>query len=348
MAKKPTIFDVASHAGVSHMTVSRYLNNPSALSKKTFEKVNTAVKALGYSANMAAVGLARNQSRVVCLCVPSMLVPIFHSVYVGLYEVLRKQGYTLVAHETGHILANEAQLLTQLLAWNPAAIALVGTKHSKKLADYIATASIPICELMETQGSRVSITVGYSNRAIGRQVIQHFVAQGRKRIAFVKGRGRWVDRLLAQFNGAQDVARSHGDCNLQYIEVDCPYPLSMEAGALAIDALFKLPKAERPNALYFSSDIPAGGARIACHRLGLRVPDDLALVGFGNYELSQSSMLGISSIDIDGSRLGEVAATHLLTFINGDKSPVKLDLGFQLHVRASSDCSDPAVPSCVG
>lgn len=342
MAKRPTIFDVAAHAGVSHMTVSRYLNNPSALSRKTFEKVNAAVMSLGYSANMVAVGLARNQSRVVCLCVPSMLVPIFHSVYVGLYETLRKQGYMLVAYETGHLLINEAQLLSQLLAWNPAAIALVGTQHSKKLADYIASASIPVCELMEIHGSRAPITIGYSNRDIGRQVSEHFIGQGRKKIAFVKGRGVWVDRLLAQFKGAQDVAKRHRDCTLQYIEVDFPYPLSMESGSSAIDVLCKLPEAERPNALYFSSDTPAGGARIACERLGVRVPDDLAMVGFGNYELSQPSMLGISSIDIDGPKLGQIAAFHLLAFINGEKNPVKLDLGFQLHVRASSKCTDLA------
>jgi len=338
MARKATIFDVAAHAGVSHMTVSRYFNNPSALSQKTFEKVNAAVKLLNYSANMAAVGLARSQSKVVCLCIPSMLVPIFHSVYVGLYEELSKRGYLVVAFETGHRLSSEAHLLSQVIAWNPAALVLVGTKHSKKLAEFIATSDIPVCELMEIKGSHAPISIGYSNRAIGHEVVEHFTAQGRSRIAFVKGQGLWVDRLLAQFRGAQDAAKKHAGCELRYLEVDYPYPLSMRAGAEAISLLLELPHDERPNALYFSSDIPAAGAYLACHRLGVAVPDDVALVGFGNYEWAQSSMFGLSSIDIDGTKLGRVAATCLLASISGEKKMVKLDLGFQLHARTSSIC----------
>lgn len=315
------------------MTVSRFLRAPERVSAETRRRVSESIAALGYVPNQAAAGLVSDRSRMVAMLLPNISVPVFHGIFVGLMQVLRASGYVGLVAETAHDPRHEERLLRSLLGWKPSAVVFVGRTRSAGVRKLIAEQGLLHCEVLEVSGNPAALTVGYSNRAIGRTIAAHLLERGRRDIAFMRPREPWIDRLRLQRDGMQAVMKAAGVA-FRTCVLDLPYPLDMAAGAAALEAALAAPG--RIDTLVFSSDVPAAGAVFECARRGIRVPQDLAIIGFGDQEVGRYLNPGLTTVHVDTRLIGERAGEALLACLRGEQVPSPIDVGFELVVRGST------------
>lgn len=330
-----TLQDVASVAGVSHMTVSRFLRTPDLLSEATRAKVAAAVDALGYIPNQAAAGLVTDKSRVVVLIVPNISVPLFHGVFVGASQALNPEVYTLLVSETGQDKEREMKVARSALGWRPSAIISVGGFMTDKASAMIRDSRVLHCAVLKRPGRSADLSVDFSNFQSGEAVANHLLKSGKRHICFVRAPGTWIDRLKLQRDGAQAAVAAIPGASLETLAVKSPYPLNMDSGVEALHAALAMQ--QRPDALMFSSDIPAAGALLECARLGIAVPGEMSIVGFGDYEIGRHLHPALSTIHVDAHAIGRIAGELIRATLAAQPIQQKnIDIGFQLMVRGSS------------
>lgn len=313
--------EVAIRAGVSPMTVSRALRTPEKLAPETRERVAVAMRELGYVPNLLAGALASARSRSVAVLVPTIGYSIFASTVDGIAEELEPQGRAIILAQSGYDATREERALAALLARRPEALMIVGAPASEAAATLLRRAAIPVVELWELPEQPIDAAVGFDNGAAGAAVAAHFVANGRRRLAFMGGPDRRSELRWQGFAAA--VARA-GLAPPQRVRLD--RPTSSDAAMASAPQL-----AAGIDAVFASSDAIALGLLTGLRELGRRVPEDIALVGLGDIEIARHAVPPLSSIRIDGREIGRRAARLLLT----PEAPRCVDLGFELVLRES-------------
>lgn len=327
-----TLIDVAKVAGVSPMTVSRALHRPELVSEKTRDKVREAVRATGYVSNMLAGGLASNKSRLVAIFLPTIANSIFADTVQALMDSLTKAGYQTLLGLTGYSAEQEETLLEAVLGRRPDGIVLTGTLHTEASRIRLAQAGIPVVEAWDLSEAPIDMLVGFSHEAVGEAVARHLLDKNYRRFSVVTisdPRGmRRCKSLLAELerHGVDDVP----------VEVLAP-PATLEVGREGLRRL--LDQQELPEIVICSSDTIAQGVLAEAASRGLRVPEDLAVMGFGDLSSAAQVYPALSTVKVDGSRIGQLAAQALLERFNypaGAGEPLRIDTGFTLIDRATT------------
>lgn len=326
-----TLIDVARVAGVSPITVSRALNRPEVVSESARNKVLEAVRQTGYVPNMLAGGLASNKSRLIAIFVPTIAHSIFAETVQALMDHLAAAGYQTLLGLTGYSAEQEERLLGAVLGRRPDGIVLTGTLHTPESRARLTAAGIPVVEAWDLGKTPIDMQVGFSHEKVGRAIASHLHDKGYRRFAIVSvddsralKRGRSVVSQLKKL-GIDDVP----------MEV-LAAPASVLSGREGLQHLFQ--QGHRPEVIVCSSDTVAQGilAEAACQ--GIRVPEELAVMGFGDLSSAAHVFPPLSTVNVDGSRMGKLAANALLQrFRDGDQQqPVRLDTGFTLIDRATT------------
>ncbi|MFM7331696.1 MAG: LacI family DNA-binding transcriptional regulator, partial [Brachymonas sp.] len=147
---RATLRDVASQAGVTTMTVSRYLRSPDKVAQETAHRVQNAIEQTGYTPNMQAGSLASGRSRIVAVIVPNMSHSIFADTLHGLGQSLQAAGLQMLVASSDYSLEQEAQQIRAVLGWAPAALVLTGRHHHPAALEMIASAcasGLPVLEM---------------------------------------------------------------------------------------------------------------------------------------------------------------------------------------------------------
>lgn len=326
--------DVARLAGVSAMTVSRALRLPGRVAPQTRARVDEAVRALGYVPNLVAGALKSQRSRIVVAIVPTLTSAIFAETVEGMTEVLRAQGYQLLLANSGYAPETEESLVTAFLGRRPDGMILTGTQHTPELRAQLRAAGIPVVETWELAADPIDMNVGFSNRAAGRRLTEALLGRGHRRIVFAGVDPAFELRSRRRAQGYRAAMRAAGLAPAFHRLDDADRGLTMRSGARAAAALTAL--RPRIEAVIFSNDFPAFGALSECARRAIAVPGDLAIAGFGDFEVAREAHPALTTVRVPGREMGRRAAAMILERIAGGAPARRVDLGFEVVLRDSA------------
>ena len=325
-----TMGDVAKHAGVGTMTVSRALRTPSKVSPETLARVQAAVSELGYVRDETAGALSSQRTRVVGALVSTLEQTVFATTIRGLEEGLREGGLHLLLASTGYDPQTEAALLPTLLGRRPDAIVLTSSEHLPQTRRLLAEAALPVFELWELPRQPIHAAVGFSNRAAARDMTRHLRESGRRRIAFLRTQRAADTRADLRQQGYMEWATEARVVSIPANRSDS----GADYGARGLaEILTRWPDTD---AVFCVSDALALGAWCEAMRRGIAVPDRLAIVGFGDVDFAGAAGIGLTTVRIDGESIGRRAAQMILGSAAGTPpaEPV-VDMGYALVLRAT-------------
>ncbi|MBX9459578.1 MAG: LacI family DNA-binding transcriptional regulator [Rhizobium sp.] len=185
---RPTLSDVADLAGVGSITVSRALRDPSRVSPELRERIDAAVKALGYVLNPNARALASVRSDVIGVLIPSMTNNVFSDVVRGIHDGLGGSPLQVQFGNTHYSAEEEERLLGVFLSQHPSALIVSGIDQSPGARRLLDSAGCPVVQIMEVGEDPVDMMIGFSHFDGGRAVTRHMLESGRRRIAFLGAR----------------------------------------------------------------------------------------------------------------------------------------------------------------
>ena len=328
-----TMGDVAERAGVSKITVSRVLRAPDKVREDTRERVRAAIAELGYVPDEAAGGLSSRRSRIVGAVISTLAGSTFASTVDGLGARLRQHGHQLLLAGTDYSRAKEADAVAAMLGRRPDGLVLTSTAHTDEVRRTLAASRVPVVELWELPADPIGYAVGFSNHDAGAAMTRHLLSTGRRHPAFVGTAGEGDRRGRLRYEGFAEVVAGAG-----FAEARAAAPSAgshTARGARGLAAV--LDRWPGTYAVFCASDALALGALSEAGRRGLRVPDDIAIAGFGDFEFAGEFGLGLTTVRIPGVRIGEVAA-QLILDVNAGSPPESrtVDVGFEVIERTTT------------
>lgn len=326
----PKIEDVAARAGVSTATISRYFNNPSIVAPRTAERIRGAVERMGYVPNAIAGGLASNRSRLVAVLVPEVAQSIFNDTIEEMSSELSKDGNIVMLGLTGPGDQRMDQLISAAVARRADGVILTGIVSNPATRKLLRERCPVVIETWGLPRDPIDVAVGFSHEAVGVELARFLRSRGYQRPLLVVGdapRARQRrDGFLREWAaaGAEPPA-----------EVVTPIPTRFGHARLVWRHLVNM--SERPDVVVCGSDILAQGVIVEAQAAGVRVPGDLSVVGFGNLQLAGEMRPTITTVDVDGARIGREAVTVLRRRAAGEQLSQRLiDVGFRIIARESA------------
>lgn len=332
--QRVTMHEVARLAEVSPSTVSLYLRKPDAVTADTGARIARAVEKLLYVPNLVAGGLAAASSRVVGVIVPSVRNAFFADTVAKLQDALGAEGLQLLLGHSEYSLAQEEALVRAALSWSPAAIVLAGLEHSRNTRQLLLGAQVPVVEIWELGERPIDMAVGFSHQEVGRAATEHLHARGCRHIAFLGARMEQDGRARQR---AQGYARFLADRRVAARVLDQPGTASPESGALLLSRA--LQESPQLDGIVCSNDLIALGALFECQRRGITVPDQLAVIGFGDLPFASQCVPPLTTVRPPGVLIGQRVAELVLRHVRDGDIPERervVDTAFELIERASS------------
>lgn len=300
--------DIARELGVSTMTVSRALKQDASVAPATREAVLAAIARLGYVPNEIAGSLSSNRTRFVAVLVPSLNNTHFSQTVQTLSAALEAEGLQLLLGHTAYDRRRECDLVRAMLGRKPEAVVLTSDGHAPELEVMLARAGIPVIEMWDVPERPLGSVVGFSNRVAMRSLVEALIGEGFSRITYV---GEMQDigmRGAARRQGYMDALARHNLGPPRLCSVGHP-PVTMSDGEEAlVSVLTEFPDTDL---IVCVSDPLAFGVIAACQRRGLSVPDDVAVAGFGDFEVSRIANPAITTLSVNASEIGREVAEML-------------------------------------
>lgn len=335
-AGPPRMADVAQLAGVSKMTVSRVLAGRD-VSTATRQRVQAAIDELGYLPDAGAGALSSGRSEFVVALVPSIMSSNFADTVRGLGDAVTPHGLCLLLGDTHYHLDEEARLVRTLLRHRPVGMMLTGTAHADATRRLLRQAAVPVVETWDIPAEPIDQWVGFSNAEAAAAMVRHLYDQGYRRIGFIGGASPLDHRGRQRQRGYQVALTTLGLA--QRLVEHGGSPITMSHGGEAVRLL--LERYPDCDALLCVSDFSAFGAIMECQRLGVKVPGDLAVAGFGDFEVSRYCEPAITTVAVDpyaiGFKAGEMLVRAAMAQREGETySPGRHLTGYHIVARASS------------
>lgn len=325
------IREVARLAGVSVATVSRTLKSPERVLPETRDKVNAAVEQAGYRPNLMAVQFRSRRTGNLVILVPAIANTFFARVISGAQQAAQMAGYRLLLCDTQGREAIEHEFAALVYAHQAdGVIQLRASDPFESIAPGIEP--LPLVNACEVVKHAPYPTISLDNRAAARAMTEHLIELGHRRIGIIKG-PRSSPLTLDRVAGYEDALRLAG------IAIDpsliCHGDFTLKAGYDGAGTMLEL--AERPSALFCENDEMAIGALKRIKQRGLRVPEDISLVGFDDIPFAAYCDPPLTTISQPAETFGQKAVEMLIALI--EKKPVAqrhVVLPFELTVRGSS------------
>jgi len=321
---------VAKLAGVAPITASRAVNTPDQVSEEVRKKVNDAIARTGYVPNILAGGLASSRSRLVAAVVPTISGPVFLQTVQSLTDALAERGYQLMLGQSGYVGSREDALLGAIIGRRPDGIVLTGIVHSADGRRRLLGSGIPVVETWDLTPTPIDMLVGFSHVDVGRAVAEFLHAKGRRRLAVVAGDDERAKRRQEAFQAA---ARGLGLDEVRVVVV--PAPTTLGSGRAALVELMRA--AGTIDAVFCSSDLLALGLMTQAQATGIAVPEQIAIVGFGDLEFAADLHPALTTVHINGAAIGRQAAQFIMDRAEGRTVEQRVvDIGFSIIDRKTS------------
>ena len=336
---RATLQDVAEQAGVTAITVSRFLREPAVVAADTARRIEAALRATGYVPNKQAGQLASGRSRMVAALIPSIANSIFAETVQGLSDGLSEAGYELLLTSTGYSREREQEQLRAVLGWFPSALVVTGRHHSDAALALLRgalAAQTPVVEIWDQQPVALSngfAQVGFNHAEVGAAMAAHLLGQGHSRLAYVdsgvgedfraheRGKG-FVATAAAAGAAVRHMTAQPGD--------------AFDAGRRALIGLLEARRGAAVTAIAFANDNFACGALLEALQRGIAVPQRLAIMGFGDFEIGRQLRPALTTIRPPRYEIGRRAAALLLAALQDGTPLAAQSLPWELLPRAST------------
>lgn len=330
--RRVTLDDVAARANVSPITASRVLRLPGMVSAELRARVDAAVQELAYVPNLIASSLASSRTGRIGVIVPSLTNGVFNDYLRALHDVFTPAGFQVLVLDSSYLPGSEEKAIATMLGQFPEAIVLAGVKHTPHAERILRQVSIPVVQTMDLASRPIDINIGLDQRAAGYAAARHLFDLGHHKVGQISAPldSRSLKRIDGYLQAVQQFAAEP-----MVVSVDRSSDIS--SGGQLINELW----ARWPDvtAVFCGNDNLALGALFECHRRGIRVPEDLSIIGFNDLEVSAFSYPTLTTIATPRHEMAWHAAEIILEIIRGSgKRPKqrKIDLGFRLVIRQST------------
>lgn len=333
----PTMVDVGRHAGVSAMTVSRALKGNASIAETTRRRIMEAVEALGYVLDQSAGSLSSGKTGFIAAIIPSINNSNFSETARGITEALADTDLQLLLGYTEYRVEREEQLIESMLRRRPEGIILTGGAHTDRARSMLMASGVPVVETWDMPERPIDQVVGFSNADAMDLLVTTLADKGYQKFGFIGGETPLDTRGAQRRLG---FAKALGRLDLPFdrqIATGVP-PITMKQGGDAINKLLqRWPDTEVAVCV---SDLQAFGALMECSRQGRVVPRDIAIAGFGDYEIAAICNPGITTVNVDCYGIGATAALRLLSAMGRQQPDDRLDritaTGFHVVQRDST------------
>ena len=320
---RSTLADVAAAAGVTKVTVSRFLREPTRVAPDTAARIQAALAEHAYVPNKQAGMLASGRSKVVAAIVPTLANSVFAETVQGLSEGLQEVGFELLLASSGYSQEREEEQIRAVLGWSPDALAVTGRHHTpaaRALLRAAVAAGTPIIEMWDRQSRGAEfVQVGFDHAEVGRAMARHLLGAGFFQLVYVDTSVAADFRAHERGNAFLAAAKAAGAGVVASV-ITAPQGDPFDAGRAALlSVLTQVSPARKPRqkqrptlAIAFANDHLACGAWLEAQARGFAVPGDVALMGFGDFALARQLAGGITTVQPPRYEIGrETAATML-------------------------------------
>ncbi|MDO6687938.1 MULTISPECIES: LacI family DNA-binding transcriptional regulator [unclassified Agarivorans] len=326
----PTIKDVAKLAGVSTATVSRAMMNPEKVSEKTRLKVELAVAESGFSPNVIARNLRRSESKTIVVIVPDIANMFFASIVRGIQQVALNNGYKVLLGDSIHTVAQAKAYMDLVRSKQADGIISLTAELPMEIRQGTEIPMVMACEYFP--GFPIP-TVRIDNRGSAKRAVDYLLDIGHSRIGCITGPMEnpiCVDRKAGYQDGLQQVNIESDEAAFEDGD------FSFQSG---YSAFMRLYQHYAMTALFCFNDMMALGAMKAATQLGIKVPQDLSIVGFDDLLFAEYTNPELTTIRQPQEDIGKTAANTLMKILQGGKANQDTIVPTQLLVRAS--CTSP-------
>ncbi|MFM2355312.1 MAG: hypothetical protein RLZZ528_1048 [Pseudomonadota bacterium] len=312
---KANLEDIARASGVSKMTVSRVLRGGTGFSDETRDRVLRQAELLGYVPNRLAAAFGGDKpSTLVGMCVPRLTSGLFAHVLDGVDRALSRLGYQLMIGANDHSAAEEEAWVRQVVSWRPAGLILSGRTHTPATVELLRRSSLPVVEIWDLTTSPIDMSVGFSHFDCGAEIGQHLIRRGRTRAGFVGALARSDVMGAARLDGFRDaLARAGHPLIDAEVLNDAP---GFYAGYYGLETL--LTRRRDIDVVYFHNDEMAIGGLAYAQARGLRVPEDIGIVGWGGMEAASILPRRLTTTSVPTTAIGKAAAEALVARLKGE------------------------------
>lgn len=333
--KKVTLKDVSKAAGLSLITVSRALRQPETVHADTRARIQKTIDELGYVPNLAARSLTSNRSDMIGVVVPILASSLFADFAQGVTKALDMHGIRMLLAVSNWSPEAEEEAVRTFIARQADAIILTGFSHTEATRRMLERYDGPVIESWNVSDNVIDSAVGFDNYAAAAEMTRYLIGADYRNIVMVGGASKNNDQASDRTRAFIDTMRAAGRSVGPETIVEFDNPAVIESGAPIVSAL--LERTEPPDAVFFLAELPAQGAMLWCLSNGVRVPEDLAIAGFG--DLSHSALLPVpmTTVQIRGRAIGERAAEIVLRRLQSEEAGRAVDdIGYSLKIRKST------------
>lgn len=328
--KMATLREVAERAQVAISTVSAVINNSAPVSECTKQKVLKAIEALNYRPNRLARSLKTKQSFSVGVIVPHLTNPFFPEVVRGIESVARQHGYNIILCDTDENETTGVTSLNLLMEKQVDGIILIGGVIPKANILSLGSKVLPIVMIEEDYDIPWISTIMVDARKGAYDSVNHLINLGYKRIGYITERLP-KSKIQRRFEGYRLALRDGGIAfDISLVK---GVSTTFEGGYKAMNSLLSME--EPPDAIFAYNDLMAIGALKSIHAMGLKVPDDIAVVGFDDIQAASFTSPPLTTVALPKHAMGIKAMQLILELISGKGKHKKMLLPTKLVIRES-------------
>lgn len=327
-----TIKDVAKRADVSVATVSRLLNGTGKVREKTAKRVHKAVRDLNFRPNALGRSLSTSQTQSIGVVIPSMSNPVFADAVAGINDEVRSRGYTLMFTSTDYDKEDELRAVSNLLDYQVDGLILtVADPENSPVLDMLDETGSPYVLIYNQPTANQRPTVTIDNIAAGREAANALLHLGHVKTGMVSGLFSASDRAIARREGFVQCIK----------QKNYPAPLILEVDYIDLDVqdvladIYSDP-ATAPTGLFCSNDLLAISVIGALRRLGLKVPQDISVIGFDGITVGTHLNPTLATVVQPSREMGQTATRLLLDRLSGKEAPSTVILPHNLRLGESA------------
>lgn len=326
------IKQIAKAAGVSVATVSRVLNHPENVAPATREKIEKVMEEEGYTPNWFAQGLNFNRTKTIGIVVPHMMSSMYMEIVSGVEEVARPKGYITFLCSVEKDARIEKEYVDQLLMRKVDGIILMSSVLEDKYISMIEKEDVPVVMVGENARLTRYNSVNVDCRAGAAEMVAHLLDIGHRNIALIEGNDPQQESSEMAM-GYKNVLRASG------IKVDEKWISSVEntieGGYIGTK---KMISGEMPDAFFCTSDEIAYGVMEALKDMGHKIPEDVAVAGFGNDRMSNLIEPKLTTVELPYRKMGIYGARILFDLIDGSTDEVPRHIMLRSRMRIRKSC----------
>jgi LacI family gluconate utilization system Gnt-I transcriptional repressor len=341
--RRATLSDVARRAGVSPVTVSRAIRHPAMVSEELRKRIDGAVLDLNYIPNHLASALASTRTQIVGVIVPSLTNGVFDDYLGAIQDVFYPAGIQMLVSNVRYSEVEEEKAIETLLGYHPEGIIVAGVDQTERARQLLKNSGVPVVQTMDITDTPIDLNIGLDHREAGVAAVHYLYDQGHRKIAHLTARGD--PRARRRHAGYQQAMDELGLPSGGLVGLS-PRPSDIEMGGTLFSEI--LEQTPDVSAVFTCNDDLALGVLFECQRRGIKVPEQVAIIGFNDLDFCVAAVPTLTSVGTERRKMGTWSAEAILEVIRGSGRRPKLpvvDVGFAIKKRGSTGLESPASQS---